>query len=107
MLRFKKNGYKKKVRTMQAMWSAVFNDSDNEYSCSESRSEQVLNLAIMTQVEEGPSTINVDEIIASKNITDNIIIELLKRITLSKNKELESKQQESVSTSSTTEMRYI
>jgi hypothetical protein len=54
----------------------------------------------MAQVEEDPSTINVDEIITIKNITDNIIIELLKRITLSKNKELESKQQESVSTSS-------
>jgi hypothetical protein len=54
----------------------------------------------MTQIEDDPSSIDIDEIIISKNISDESIIKLLRNIALSKNKELEFKQQVSTSTSS-------
>jgi hypothetical protein len=92
---------------MQAMWRTESDDSDIKASGSESRDELELKLTLMTQVEEGPSPINVDKIIVSKNITDSSIIELFRKITLSKNKELESKQQESASTSSNNTKRGI
>jgi hypothetical protein len=46
----------------------------------------------MARVEEGPSTINIDGIIVSKNISDNKIIEILRNISMSKNKDFESQQ---------------
>jgi hypothetical protein len=58
-----------------------------------------LKLAFMTQIEEGPSIINIDGIISSKNISDDKTIELLRNITTSKNKGLKSQQQASPSTS--------
>jgi hypothetical protein len=44
----------------------------------------------MARVKEGSFTIDVDGIIASKNISDSKTIELLKNIAMSKNNELES-----------------
>jgi hypothetical protein len=48
---------------------------------------------------DGPSPIDVDKNITSKNITEQSTIELLRNIMLSKNKEMEFKQQTSTSTS--------
>jgi hypothetical protein len=53
----------------------------------------------MTRVEECPSTIDINGIITSKNISNNKTIELLRNILMSKNKELESQQQVNTSTS--------
>jgi hypothetical protein len=53
----------------------------------------------MAQVEDQFSPINIDEIITSKNISDESTIQLLRNIAISKNKELESKQQTITSTS--------
>jgi hypothetical protein len=91
-LRHKNDGYKnrKKVKTMQAMWSTESDDSDINSSGAESVDDNVLNLDFMARVKEGSSTIDIDEIIASKNILDSKTIELLKNIAMSKNNELES-----------------
>jgi hypothetical protein len=91
--RQKRNGFKSKKNAivMQAMCSAKSDDSDTEASDSELGDKPELNLILMAQVEESPS-IDVNEIITSKNITYNITIELLRKIALSKNKELESKR---------------
>jgi len=47
--------------------------------------EQDLNLALMASVDEGPSAIDVDSIIASKNITDETTIEFLMDLVKSRN----------------------
>jgi hypothetical protein len=75
---------------MQAMWSVESNNSDTDGSGAESRDEKELNLALIARVEEGPSTIDIDGIITSKNISDSKTIELLRNIAMFKNKELES-----------------
>jgi hypothetical protein len=46
--------------------------------------EQQLNIAPMAQIKEGPSIIDIDEIIASKNISKNKTIELLRNINVQK-----------------------
>jgi hypothetical protein len=53
----------------------------------------------LTRVEEGPSTIDIDGIIANKNISKNKTIELLRNTMMSKNKKLESQQKASPSAS--------
>jgi hypothetical protein len=82
---------------MQAMWRAESNNSDTDGS-GEFGEDQELNLALMAQVEDVSSLIDIDGIIVSKNILDESTIEFLRNITLSKNKELNSKQQVSTST---------
>jgi hypothetical protein len=72
------------------MLSAESDDSGIDNSGVESRDEQDLNLALMARVEEGPSIIDIDVIIASKNISDSKTIELLRNIAISKNKEFKS-----------------
>jgi hypothetical protein len=83
---------------MQVTWSAESNNSDTDGSSTETGEDQELNLALMVQVEDDPSLTVIDEIIVSKNILDESTIEFLRNITLSKNKELESKQQANTST---------
>jgi hypothetical protein len=82
---------------MQAMWSAESDHNDTDGSNTESGEDQELNLALMAQIEDELSPIDIDEIITSKNISDESTIQLLWNITISKNKELESKQQASTS----------
>jgi ribonuclease HII len=66
-------------------------------SGTKSVDEQELSIALMAWVKEDPSTINIDD---SKNISDNKTIKLPSNIVMSKNKELQSQQQASTSTSS-------
>jgi hypothetical protein len=70
---------------MQVMWSSELDNNDTDGSGAELGDEHELNLALMIRVEEGPSTIDRDGIIASKNISYNKTIELLKKKTMSKN----------------------
>jgi alkyl hydroperoxide reductase subunit AhpC len=100
--RHKSDGYKnkKKDKAMQAMWSAKSDHSETDGSGTDSGEDQEVNLALMTYVEDELSPINIDEIITSKNISDESTIQLLRNIVISKNKELESKQWASASTSS-------
>jgi hypothetical protein len=99
--RYKNDGYKnkKKAKVMYVMWSSRSYDNNIDDSDAESGYEKDLNLALMTQVEEGPSTINIDGIIVSNNISDYKIIELLRNIAMSKTKKLESQQKTSLSAS--------
>jgi hypothetical protein len=75
---------------MQAMWSVESDDNDIDGLGAKFGDKQELNLALMEQVKEGPSTINIDGIIVRKNISNSKIIELLRNIIMSKNKELKS-----------------
>jgi hypothetical protein len=90
--RHKSNQYKNKknVKVMQTMWSAESDNSDTNGSSVESDDEQELNLALMTQVKDGPFPIDINEIISNKNISEDKTIELLRNIVISKNKKLES-----------------
>jgi hypothetical protein len=72
------------------MWSAESDNSDTNGSSVESDDEQELNLALMTQVKDGPFPIDINEIISNKNISEDKTIELLRNIVISKNKKLES-----------------
>jgi hypothetical protein len=94
-LRHKSDEYKNKMKdkTMQAMWSAESDHSDTDGSGTDSGEDQEDILALMEKVEDELYPINIDEIITSKNISDESTIQLLWNITISKNKELESKQQ--------------
>jgi hypothetical protein len=74
-------------------------DNDIDDSSVKSGDEQELNLALIARVEEGTFTIDINRISARKNISDNKTIELLRNIVMSKNKELETQQQVSMSTS--------
>jgi hypothetical protein len=100
--RYMSDGYKnkKKVKAMQAMWSAESDHNDTDVSDIDSGEDQKVNLALMAQVEDELSPINIDEINTSKNISDESTVQLLRNISISKNKELESKQQASAPTSS-------
>jgi hypothetical protein len=71
------------------MWSAESDQSDTDNS--DSGEDQEVYLTLMAQVEDKLSPIDIDEIITSKNISDESTIQLLRIITISKNKELESK----------------
>jgi hypothetical protein len=84
--------HKKKARAMYAMWSADSDESEAEKSESKSGEEQILNLSLMIIVDEKYSSIDIDVIIASKNITDPITIEALRSVALMKNKEMQSKK---------------
>jgi hypothetical protein len=99
-LRHKNDGdnNKKKAKLMQAMWSVDSDNSNTNGSGTESGEDQELNPALMAYVKDGLSPIDIDGIIASKNISDESTIELLRNIVLSKNKKLKSKQQESTLT---------
>ena len=97
--RQKYDGYKKKkAKAMQAL----FSDSEEEQSDPESENEEETNLALMASVDEGPSTIDVDSIISSKNITDETTIEFLKDLVKSRNNKAEGGEGEA-STSSANE----
>jgi hypothetical protein len=65
----------------------------------ESGDEQELGLVLIVNIEEGHSPIDVDGIIASKNISNRSTIELLRNIVLSKNNEQEYKRQANILTS--------
>jgi hypothetical protein len=51
---------------MQAMWSVESDDNDIDGLDAKFGDKQELNLALMEQVKEGPSTINIDGIIVRK-----------------------------------------
>jgi hypothetical protein len=78
---------------------AESDDNDTDVSCAELGDENELNLTLMVWVEEDLSRIDIDGIIASKNILDNKTIKLLRNMVIFKNKEIESQQQASPSTS--------
>jgi hypothetical protein len=59
---------------MHAMWSADSDESKAEKSELESKKDQILNIALMAIVDEKYSPIDIDVIIARKNITDLITI---------------------------------
>jgi hypothetical protein len=89
------------------MWSVESDGSNTNGSCAELGDEKELNLTHMTRVEEGPSTIDIDSIIASKNVLNRKIIELLGNMAMSKNKELESQQRARPSTISLRENEVL
>ena len=97
----KYEGYKgkKKAQAMQAL----FSDSEAEKTDSESESEEETNLALMASVDEGPSTIDMHSIIASKNITDETTIDFLMDLAKSRNSKREDDEIET-STSSANEV---
>jgi hypothetical protein len=50
----------------------------------------LLNLALIMQVEESSSVVDVDEIVAKNNITDLCTLEILHDIAISKNMKMDS-----------------
>jgi hypothetical protein len=92
--RHKNDGYKnkKKINVMQAMWSVESDDNNIDDSGIKPGDEKELNLALIARVKRRSLQIDVDEIISSKNISDDKTIELLRNIAMSKNKDLESRQ---------------
>ena len=99
--RQKKDGYKgkKKAKAMQALWSADSDESEDDESDTESGNEQEANLALMATVDEKLTILDVDSIIASKNITDDTTIEFLKEMAKSRNKKEDSNNMGEASTS--------
>jgi hypothetical protein len=78
---------------MHVIWSADSDESEVEVSGSESRDEQILNLILMGIVDEKCSPIDINVIIANKNITDSITIEALRTVAIMRNKEMQLKEQ--------------
>jgi hypothetical protein len=66
------------------MWSIESNNNNTDCSCAKLGDELQLNIAPMAQIKEAPSIIDIDEIIASKNISKNKTIELLRNINVQK-----------------------
>jgi hypothetical protein len=99
---FQLDGYKakKKAKALQALFS---DESEAEQSDTESKNEQGTNLALMASVDEGLLAVDVDSIIASKNITDETTIEFLKDLVKSRNINKEGDEIEA-STSSANEV---
>ena len=95
--RQKYDGYKKKkAKAMQALFSE---GSEDEQTDSESENEGEANLALMAIVDEGSSTIDMDSIISSKNITDETTINFLLDLAKSRNSKKEDDGEAKTSTS--------
>jgi hypothetical protein len=65
---------KRKAKAMNIIWDV--NDDDNNDSDNETSQSQELNFALMAMVEDISNGVDVETIIASKNIVDSITIEL-------------------------------
>jgi hypothetical protein len=65
---------------MNAIWD-VDSDDDNNDSDNKVSHSQEANFTLMVMVEDISSDMDVETIIIFKNITDPIIIELLRKIT--------------------------
>jgi hypothetical protein len=76
-----KDGYKgkRKVKAMNVIWD-VHSDDDNNDSDNKASQSQEINFALMVMVENILSGMDVETIIATKNITDPITIEHLRKI---------------------------
>jgi hypothetical protein len=68
---------------MNAIWD-VDSDDDNNDSDNEASHSQEVNFTLIAMVEDISSGMDMETIIISKNITDSITIELLRKITKSK-----------------------
>jgi hypothetical protein len=74
---------KRKAKTMIAIWVVDSDDDTNDFD-NETSKLQKINFALMVIMEDISSGIDVETIIAIKNIIDPIIIELLCKIVESK-----------------------
>jgi hypothetical protein len=83
--KFVKDGFngKRKEKAMNVIWD-VDSDDDNNDSDNEVSHSQEASFALMTMVEDISSDMDVETIIISKNITDLITIEFLRKIAESK-----------------------
>ena len=100
--RQKYDGYKKKkAKAMQALFSE---GSEDEQTDTESENEGEANLALMAIVDEGSSTIDMDSIIASKNITDETTIQFLLDLAKSRSSKKVDEGEIEASTSSANEV---
>jgi hypothetical protein len=61
------------------MWSVGSDNNDTDSSCAELGDEHKLNLVLMAEVEDGPSPIDIERIITSKNISHSKTIKLLRK----------------------------
>jgi len=86
---------------MQALFSE---GSEDEQTDSESENEGEANLALMAIVDEGSSTIDMDAIIASKNITDETTIQFLLDLAKSRSSKKVDEGEIEASTSSANEV---
>jgi hypothetical protein len=73
---------------MNVIWD-VYLDDDNNDSDNEVFHSQEVNFALMTMVEDISSGMDVETIIISKNITDPITIEFLRKIAELKRPEIQ------------------
>jgi hypothetical protein len=81
-----KNGFKRKrkAKIMNAIWN-IDSDNDNNDSDNKASHSQEVNFVLIAMVEDISSGVDVETIIISKNFTDPITIELLRKIAESKN----------------------
>ena len=108
--RFKRdfNKGKKKAKALNAMWSDDSDESNNEKSDSESDHGKT-NLALMA-IDDIEESIDIDSIIASKNITDPITLSVLKSMAISRGATYHKEQMEEVSqeeTSTSTKVEEV
>jgi hypothetical protein len=81
-----KDGFKGKWKTkaLNIIWD-VESDDDNNDSDNEASQLQEINFALMIMVEDLSNDMDVETIIVTKNITDPITIEFLRKIVEFKN----------------------
>jgi hypothetical protein len=79
--KFVKDGFKgkRKAKVMNVIWD-VYSDDDNNDSDNDASYSQEANFALMAMVGDMSNGMDVETIIISKNITDPITIELLRKI---------------------------
>jgi Zn-finger protein len=80
-----KDGFKgrRKIKAMNAIWDVVLDDDNND-SDNEASHFQEANFSLMVMVEDILNGMDVETFIISKNITDPITIEFLRKIAESK-----------------------
>ena len=71
------------MNALNALWSDDSDESNDDETDTESDQEKS-NLALMAFVEEEENSVDIDSIIASKNITDPSTLEILESIAISK-----------------------
>ena len=98
------------MNALNALWSDDSSESNDDETDTESDQEKS-NLALMAFVEVEENSVDIDSIIASKNITDPTTLEILESIAISKGlkrgiKKVEEKIKVEASTSTKVEEVY-
>jgi hypothetical protein len=98
---------KRKDKVMNTIWDVNLDDDNND-SANETSQSQEINFTLIAIVEDISRGMDVETIIATKNITDPIIIMLLHKIIESKNPKTQSHHEEMIKVApSTTTPKYL